>query len=136
MPVSYPDFSQCENIQATAGRLPAHDNEIAVSKLFATQHSLKVGDNLTLECNRVKKNYIICGLVPSMSNDGANLYITEQALKRIMPTYRPSAVEIYLEDKTDQAEFQTLLMQTYGRSVADTRKTESIGDTDEERLSA
>lgn len=111
VPVSYPDFSQCENIQATAGRLPEHDNEIAVSKLFATQHSLKVGDNLTLECNRVKKNYIICGLIPSMSNDGTTLYITEQALKRIMPTYRPSAIEIYLEDKTDRAEFQTLLMQ-------------------------
>ena len=136
VPVSYPDFSQCENIQATAGRLPEHDNEIAVSKLFATQHSLKVGDNLTLECNRVKKNYIICGFIPSMSNDGTNLYITEQALKRIMPTYRPSAIEIYLEDKTDRAEFQTLLMQTYGRSVADTRKTESIGDTAEERLRA
>lgn len=136
IPVSYPDFSQCENIQATAGRLPEHDNEIAVTKLFATQHSLKVGDNLTLECNRVKKNYIICGTVAGISNNGANLYITEQALKRIMPTYRPSAVEIYLEDKTDQAEFQTLLMQNYGRSVADTRKTESIGDTAEERLSA
>ena len=136
VPVSYPDFSQCENIQATAGRLPEHDNEIAVSKLFATQHSLKVGDNLTLECNRVKKNYIICGFIPSMCNDGTNLYITEQALKRIMPTYRPSAIEIYLEDKTDRAEFQTLLMQTYGRSVADTRKTESIGDTAEERLRA
>lgn len=136
IPVSYPDFSQCENIQAIAGRLPEHDNEIAVTKLFATQHSLKVGDDLTLECNRVKKNYIICGIVPGISNNGANLYITEQALKRIMPTYRPSAVEIYLEDKTDQAEFQTLLMQTYGRSVADTRKAESIGDTAEERLSA
>lgn len=136
VPISYPDFSQCENIQATAGRLPEHDNEIAVSKLFATQHSLKVGDNLTLECNRVKKNYIICGFIPSMSNDGTNLYITEQALKRIMPTYRPSAIEIYLEDKTDLVEFQTLLMQTYGRSVADTRKTESIGDTAEERLRA
>lgn len=136
VPVSYPDFSQCENIQATAGRLPEHDNEIAVSKLFAAQHNLKVGDDLILECNRVKKNYIICGLIPSMSNNGTNLYITEQALKRIMPTYRPSAVEIYLEDKTDRAEFQTLLMQTYGRSVADTRRTESIGDTVWERLSA
>jgi len=136
VPVSYPDFSQCENIQATAGRLPEHDNEIAVSKLFATRHSLKVGDNLTLECNSVKKNYIICGFIPGMSNNGNNLYITEQAFKRIMPTYRPSAIEIYLEDKTDRAEFQTLLMQTYGRSVADTRKTESIGDTAGERLSA
>lgn len=136
IPVSYPDFSQCENIQAIAGRLPEHDNEIAVSKLFAAQHSLKAGDDLTLECNRVKKNYIICGLIPSISNNGTNLYITEQALKRIMPTYRPSVVEIYLEDKTDRAEFQTLLMQTYGRSVADTRKTESAGDTAGERLSA
>lgn len=136
IPISYPDFSQCENIQAIAGRLPEHDNEIAVTKLFATQHSLKVGDDLTLECNRVKKNYIICGIVPGVANNGAMLYITEQSLKRIMPTYRPSAVEIYFEDKTDQAEFQTLLMQTYGRSVADTRKTEGVGNTAEERLSA
>lgn len=136
IPISYTDFSQCENIQTATGRLPEHDNEIAVTKLFAALHSLQVGDDLTLECNRVKKNYIICGIVPGVSNNGANLYITEQALKRIMPTYRPSAIEIYLEDKTDRAEFQTLLMQTYGRSVADTRKTESIGDTAEERLSA
>lgn len=136
IPISYTDFSQCENIQTATGRLPEHDNEIAVTKLFAALHSLKVGDDLTLECNRVKKNYIICGIVPGVSNNGANLYITEQALKRIMPTYRPSAVEIYLEDETDRAEFQTLLMETYGRSVADTRKTESIGDTAEERLSA
>ena len=136
IPISYPDFSQCENIQATAGRLPEHDNEIAVTKLFAAQHSLNVGDDLTLECNRVKKNYIISGTVPSATNNGANLYITEQALKRIMPTYRPSAIEIYLEDNTDQAEFQTLLMQTYGRSVADTRKSDGSGETAEERLSA
>lgn len=135
-PVVYPDFSQCENIQAIAGRLPEHDNEIAVSKLFAAQRDLRVGDDLTLECNRIKKNYIICGLIPSVSNNGMNLYITEQAFKRIMPTYRPSAVEIYLEDKTDPAEFQTRLIQTYGRSVADTRKTESAGDTAEERLRA
>lgn len=136
IPISYTNFSQCENIQTATGRLPEHDNEIAVTKLFAALHSLQVGDDLTLECNRVKKNYIICGIVPGVSNNGANLYITEQALKRIMPTYRPSAVEIYLEDETDRAEFQTLLMETYGRSVADTRKTESIGDTAEERLSA
>ena len=32
VPVSYPDFSQCENIQATAGRLPEHDNEIEIGR--------------------------------------------------------------------------------------------------------
>ena len=134
IPVSYSDFTMCENIHAVNGRLPEHENEVAVTKLLATQFGLKTGDNITLESNRVKKNYIICGIVPSVSCNGCNLYLTEQAFKRIKPTYRPTAIEIYLEDNTDIKEFQTQLMQTYGRSVSDTRQSDSAGTTQEQRL--
>ena len=136
VPVCYTDFSGCENISATAGRLPEHENEVAVSKLLATMKKLNVGDNLTLECNSVKKNYIISGTVPSVTNGGTDIYITEAALKRIMPAYHHTAVEIYLEEGTDKVEFQTRLMQSYGKTVADTRLSENEGGTMEDRLRA
>ncbi len=136
IPICYTDFSDCENISATAGRLPEHDNEVAISKLLATMKQLNVGDNLTLECNSIKKNYVISGTVPSVTNSGSNLYITEAALKRIIPAYHHSAVEIYLEDGADKAEFQTRLMQSYGKTVADTRLSGNEGGTMEDRLRA
>ena len=133
--VAYQDFNWCENIKPSVGRLPEHDNEVAVTRLFASWNGLSVGDDITFECNSVKKNYIITGIVPSISNNGANVYLTEQALKRINPAYRPSAIEVYLKDGTDTDEFQTVLTQTYGRSVSDTRRSDSTGDTMEQRLS-
>lgn len=136
IPNCYTDFSECENISATAGRFPEHDNEMAISKLLASMKQLKVGDNITLECNSIKKNYIISGTVPSVTNGGMNVYMTEAALKRIMPAYHHSAVEIYLEEGTDAAEFQTRLMQTYGKTVADTRLGGNEGGTMEDRLRA
>ena len=135
IPVVYQDFRDCENINPSEGRLPEHDNEAAVNKILASQYGLRPGDDITIESGRIRKNYIISGIIPGISNNGNNLYLTEQAIKRIMPTYRHTAIEIYLDENTDTEEFQTLLMQTYGRSVADTRKTVSSGDTAEERLS-
>ncbi len=135
IPVVYQDFRDCENIKPSEGRLPEHDNEVAVNKILASEYGLRPGDDITIESGRVRKNYIISGIIPGISNNGDNLYLTEQAMKRIMPTYRHKAIEIYLDENTDTEEFQTLLMQTYGRSVSDTRKTDSSGDTAEERLS-
>ena len=135
IPVCYDDFTQCEDIQVSDGRFPEHENEVAVSRIFAAQHSLNVGDDITLEVNSIKKDYMISGFIPGITNNGRNLYITTQALKRLKPAYRHSVIEIYLEDGTDMKEFQTQVMQTYGRSVADTRKADSTGDTQEQRLS-
>ena len=136
IPISYESFSECENIRATAGRLPVHDNEIALTRIFALKRGLKVGDDLTLEYNGIKKNFLICGMVASLTNGGMNIYLTEQAFKRLDPVYRLTAVEIYLEDGTDQEAFQNILMQTYGRSVADTRRTTGTGETAADRLRA
>ena len=136
LPVAYADFGECEDIKACDGRLPQHDNEVAVSMIMSTKHGLKVGDTLVLEKERAKKNYIITGLVTAVTNSGQSIYITHEGLQRLAPTMRPHALDIYLEDGVDREEFKAMLLDTYGQSISDTRKYEASGDTAEERIRA
>ncbi len=133
-PVSYADFDECENIIPSSGALPVHDNEIAISQLFASQHGLKAGDNLTLEQNRIKKNCIISGIVASITNNGHNLYITHEGMKRFDPTFRPNSLDVYIEDGADKDTVKAQILGTYGKTITDTRKESVSGDTAEERI--
>ena len=43
-------------------------------------------------------------------------------MKRLIPTYKPRTVEIYLEDGIDPNDFRYVLTERYGRSISDTAK--------------
>ena len=135
-PISFKDFSVTENIFPASGRFPEHDNEIMVTNMFARHFHLKNGDTLTLEHLKVQKKFIITGLVTSSTNGGINLYITEEGLQRLIPTYRPDGVEVYLEDGADPADFRYTLTRKYGRSLSDTAGSAAEGVSCEERIRA
>lgn len=134
--VSYEDFGECENLNPSEGKMPEHENEAVVSMTFAARHGLKVGDNLTVEVDRTKKNYIISGLITAVTNNGDYLYVTHKGLNRLSPNIRPLSIDVYLEEGTDKEEFMSLLLDTYGKSITDTRKDGSEGDSEEERIRA
>ena len=135
-PVSYADFGVLEKLTASEGTLPVHDNEAAVSRMFASEHGLKTGDTLTVERNRVKKNYIVTGFVPSITNNGRNIYITHEGFRRIDPTFTPHAIDVFLEDGADKQEIKSVILDTYGKTISDTRKADASGNTAEERIRA
>ena len=62
-PVAFSSFDVTENIFPMQGRFPEHDNEIMVTNMFARHYHVKVDDTLTLEYLKVRKPYIITGLV-------------------------------------------------------------------------
>ena len=134
--VSYEDFRECEYLNPSEGKMPEHENEAVVSMTFAARHGLKVGDNLTVEVDRTKKNYIISGLITAVTNDGEYLYVTHKGLNRLSPNIRPLSIDVYLEDGTDKEEFISMLLETYGKSIAATRKDGAEGTSEEERISA
>ena len=134
VPYSYADFSVTESILVSEGNLPVHENEVAVTRKFASEHNLNVGDNITLEQNRIKKNYIITGFVPGITNSGHNIYITFDGIRRFDPAFRPNAVDVYLEDWADRGEIEAVILNSFGKTISDTRKADASGDSTEERI--
>ncbi|MBR3901622.1 MAG: FtsX-like permease family protein [Ruminococcus sp.] len=135
-PVAFSSFDETENIFPMEGRFPEHDNEIMLNNQIATVKKIKVGDSLTLEYLNVKKSYLVTGIVTSVTNGNMNLYITEDGMKRINPTYKPDVIEVYLEEGIDAQEFRKTLTEKYGRSLSDAASSKAENGTYEERIRA
>lgn len=136
LPVAYEDFAECEDICASIGRLPEHANEAAVTMTFASKHGLNVGDNITVEKNGVRKNFLITGKVTAVAADGMGFYITHEGMRNIAPAMSCHALDIYLDENTDREAFNDLLLERYGKSLSDTSKDGVSGDTAEDRIRA
>jgi ABC-type antimicrobial peptide transport system permease subunit len=135
-PMAFSDFKVTENIFPLDGRFPEHDNEIMITNMCSRVEKIYVGDSVTLEYLNVKRKYIVTGIVTSLTNGGINLYITEDGMKRLIPTYKPDTIELYLKDGIDAEEFRYTLTQKYGRSISDISDNESEDSTYEDRIKA
>lgn len=136
IPVSFRDFDSTENIFPAKGRFPEHDNEIMLCNVFAKTHQIAVGDSITLEYLGVQRKYLVTGFVTSLTNGGLNVYITQDGITRLMPTYRPTSVEVYLQPGTDREAFTRNLIQLYGKSIADAADTVETDGSLEVRIRA
>jgi predicted lysophospholipase L1 biosynthesis ABC-type transport system permease subunit len=130
----YEDFSETENIFVSEGRLPEHDNEVAISLKRHNTDGLNVGDSITLEGDGTRKSYVITGIVPAMGNNGMNIYMTNEAFLRCNPNARPDVVEVFLEEGVDRAEFERQITGVYGASAQDAAEAASQGGTLEDRI--
>ncbi len=130
---AYKDFSETETIVLTQGRHPKHDNEIAVTSQADKSIHVKIGDTVTLEYGKIKRDYVVCGVVNSLVNP-STVYMTEEGLKKLYPVYTPDSYKIFLEDGTDIDEFSKTLTDRYGKDLSDIAGSEVTGDTYEERI--
>ncbi len=129
----YEDYEKTSTIILTEGRLPEHDNEAALSVQAGKRIGADVGDTVTLEYGRVKRDYIITGVVNS-AVDPVTAYLTTTGFKRMNPAYTPSTFDIYLNEGVDRNAFADMLKQRYGREIAEYKDDEVTGDTLEERI--
>lgn len=128
----YQDFSETKTTIVTKGRLPKYDNEIAITTQGTMVH-LAMGQTVTLEYNRVKRNYLVCGVVNSMVNP-QTIYMTEDGFKKLNPLYVPDTYKIFLRDDADRDAFVNKLTQRYGDNITDIKNSQVTGDTLEEKL--
>lgn len=133
-PIVYKDYSKVKNIYPLNGRIPKHDNEVMITGLFMEQNGLNVGDTMDIKLGRIEKEYMICGVVAGMSNAGANIYMTEDAFKRIKPSYQPNVLEISLKEGVDYKEYSSWIQHSYGRSISDAMEDDCSGDSRKERI--
>ena len=136
LPMPFRNYQDTENIFPMDGRFPEHDNEVMITNTFSRTEKLKTGDSLTLEYLNVRQRYLITGVATSSTNGGVNLYITEDGMKRLIPTFRPDAVNVYLNEGVDADAFRQMLTEQYGRSIAEAAEDAENSGSYEERIRA
>ena len=66
------------------GRLPRHDNEIAVSGAFAKVYGFKVGDEIKIDFGEKSYKYLITGFIQTTNNEGREAIFTFDAAKHLV----------------------------------------------------
>lgn len=128
----YEDFSETKTTIVTKGRLPKHENEIAITTQ-GSMANLKMGQTVTVEYDKVKRDYIVCGVVNSLVN-ARSIYMTEEGFKNLYPLYTPNAYKIFLSKDADRDALVKTLTARYGDEIIDLKNGEITGDTLEERI--
>ncbi|MBR4224605.1 MAG: FtsX-like permease family protein [Oscillospiraceae bacterium] len=134
--ITYKDYTQTENIFPCKGRYPEHDNEVMLTRLFATTHKIDTGDTIAIEMDRSRREYVVTGIVSALTNSGYNLYMTEDGMRALDPVWHPKGLDIYLDPGVNRMAFKDELTARYGRSITDVHKDsgEAQGTTEEERI--
>ena len=131
----YDDYSKTSTIILTEGRFPEHENEVSLTVQAQSRIKAKVGDTITLEYGKVKKDYVITGIVNS-AVDPVSAYLITDGFKLMNPAYTPSTFDIYLNDGVDKKEFADILRERYGKEIAEYKDGEVDGEDFEERIRA
>ena len=118
-PVIYGDYEKIGSINPIDGRKPKHDNEVMITKLASNMWKKEIGDTIHFSYGKVKKEFIVTGIVSSLTNQGTQVYFTDAGFCRLKPSYKPDVLEIILQDGVDREEFTAWLTNTYGESIAD-----------------
>ena len=129
----YEDYEKTRTIILTQGRLPEHDNEAALSVQAMKAVDAKMGDTISLEYGKVKREYIVTGTVNS-AVDPVTAYLTTEGFRRMDPAYMPSTFDLYLKEGADKNAIADLLKKRYGREIAEYKNDEVTGDTLEEKV--
>ena len=129
----YEDYEKTSTIVVTEGRLPVHENEVALAVQVTGSKRLNTGDTVTLEFGKVKREYLITGIVNS-AVDPLTAYLTTEGFKRMDPIYKPDAFDIYLKDGADKNAVAELLKSRYGKEITEYLDEEVSGDTLEEQI--
>ena len=129
----YEDYAKTSTILLTEGRLPEHDNEVALAVQEKKGIGVEVGDTITIEYGKVKRDYLVTGCVNS-AVDPMTAYLTTEGFKRMNPAYVPHTFDMYLNEGVDKNAFADFLKGRYGKEIAQYKDGEVTGDTLEERI--
>lgn len=84
------------------GRLPAHDNEINISGLFAKNEGYKIGDEITITLGNRSATYLITGFIQTTNNGGGEGIMTEAGYAKLADLSTRSANIYFDTDKDEQ----------------------------------
>ncbi len=111
------DFSKFNNQNiCIEGRFPKYNNEAAVAIKYANEEGLEIGDEITLEAEGQKAEYIISGFTQLSDNLGKDCLLTRSGYKR-MGVLLSECYYINLKDGINIDKFNKEISDRLGNSV-------------------
>jgi putative ABC transport system permease protein len=111
------DFSLLDTNQLYKGSYPQNKNEVVISGYVAKRFHITIGDMITVRVGNVSAEYLITGLIQSISNIGMNISMRLDGANRLMPLYTFRNVNVYLEKKADLDSFIQIVKERYGSQI-------------------
>jgi putative ABC transport system permease protein len=101
------------------GRLPVHDNEIAVGVTFAHDYDVGVGDTVSITFAGETRELLVSGIVQGTRQLGLLGFLSESGLQSFAPDARLATIAINAVDGTDMTELIAQLRAEFGSSFAE-----------------
>lgn len=80
------------------GRMPEHDNEIAIGGRLSSVLGLDVGDTHILDLGSGEADFVVTGVTSSARNMGQNVTISSDGYRRLTPSFRDSTIAVFADD--------------------------------------
>ncbi|MDQ0194816.1 ABC transporter permease [Paenibacillus wynnii] len=95
------DFDKMETQTVYKGRQPKYENEIAISGIISKLVGKNIGDEVMITTNNVTESYLISGLSQQINQLGMVATMTEEGVKRMVPDFAPSSLNVYMKEGAD-----------------------------------
>lgn len=113
-----PDWSVQAYSSVHAGREPRYANEVAIGDRLAALTGKEVGDTLDLSVGRVRRSFLVVGLINTISYNGLRADLTDTGYRRLAPAWRGTGVAVFVTDGTSPATVLDDLRATQGSRLA------------------
>jgi putative ABC transport system permease protein len=100
------------------GRIPRHDNEIALGSALAEKMLLKPGEMVTVTYGEKKADYLIVGLIQAPNYSGEACELTPEGFKRLKEQFEPLTIYVYLQDPSSSTAFVEDMIKSHGDHLA------------------
>ncbi len=107
------DYSRLKVNTCVKGRMPAGDNEIAITSIVLNKIGAQIGDTVSIENNGSAREFLVVGITQQFNMLGRGAAITTAGMKKMVPSYQEQVLKIYLKDGQDTEKFVTKLNNQY-----------------------
>lgn len=107
-----------------AGRLPRHDNEVALSAPLAEASGLRVGDMWTVDVPGGQRSFLLTGLASGGRGMGRFAIFPTEAYRQVEPDFRFDKVAVYVAPGTGIGPVVTAIKERMGADVASATDTQ------------
>ena len=108
------DFDHLDYSSVYEGRSPRHANEISIGSQAAKSFGKQVGDTITVSGSSGSEEFLIVGLVQSVSGLGFLSELTIEGYQRIDKSFEPKDLAIYVDDTADITKVMDTLQDELG----------------------
>lgn len=108
------DYSRLKVNTCVQGRMPVHDNEIAITSIVLDNLGAQMGDTVSIDYNGTAREFLVVGVTQQFNMLGKGAAITTAGMKKLVPSYQEQNLMIYLAEGQDTEKFITKINNRYG----------------------